>query len=81
VRVDSSRPALRPIATIFWRHGMSTSADKPIWPKKSKEPEPPHAYLPATALAQTVDFDDDMMRVTFIDGRVLAVPLALAGDG
>jgi hypothetical protein len=55
---------------------MSTSADKPRWPKKSKVPTPPHAYVPAAALAQAVEFDDDRMRVTFMDGRVLAVPLA-----
>lgn len=28
-----------------------------------------------TALAKSVDFDDEMMRVTFTDGRVLSVPL------
>jgi hypothetical protein len=34
------------------------------------------AYVPATALAKSVDFDEAMMRVTFTDGRVLCVPLA-----
>ena len=34
------------------------------------------SYVPATALAKSVDFDDTMMRVIFTDGRVLAVPLA-----
>jgi hypothetical protein len=33
------------------------------------------SYVPATALAKAVDFDVDMMRVTFMDGRELAVPL------
>ena len=33
------------------------------------------AYVPATALAKSLDFDDDVMRVIFIDGRVLSVPL------
>jgi len=34
------------------------------------------AYVPTTALAKSVDFDEAMMRVTFTDGRVLCVPLA-----
>ncbi len=34
------------------------------------------AYVPATALAKSVEFDDAMMRVAFTDGRVLCVPLA-----
>jgi hypothetical protein len=34
------------------------------------------AFVPTTALAKSVDFDDAMMRVTFLDGRVLSVPLA-----
>ena len=33
------------------------------------------AYVPVTALAKAVEFDEDMMRVTFTDGRVLGVPL------
>jgi Protein of unknown function (DUF2442) len=33
------------------------------------------SFVPATALAKAVDFDADMMRVTFMDGRELAVPL------
>jgi hypothetical protein len=32
-------------------------------------------FVPTTALAKQVDFDDVTMRVTFIDGRVLSVPL------
>jgi hypothetical protein len=36
----------------------------------------PRAYVPATALAKSVEFDEVMMRVTFTDGRVLSVPLA-----
>jgi len=31
--------------------------------------------VPAAALAKAVDFDADMMRVTLMDGRELAVPL------
>jgi hypothetical protein len=34
------------------------------------------AYVPATALAKSLEFDDAMMRVAFTDGRVLCVPLA-----
>jgi len=31
--------------------------------------------VPVTALAKSVEFDEDMMRVIFTDGRVLGVPL------
>jgi hypothetical protein len=34
------------------------------------------AYVPSTALAKAVEFDDSMMRVVFTDGRVLCVPIA-----
>ncbi len=34
------------------------------------------AYVPSTALAKSVDFDESMMRVAFTDGRVLCVPIA-----
>lgn len=33
-------------------------------------------YLPTTALAKSVDFDDALMHVTLMDGRVIGVPLA-----
>lgn len=33
------------------------------------------AYIPMTALAQAVSFDDATMVVTFTDGRQLSVPL------
>ena len=33
------------------------------------------AYVPTTALAKSVEFDEDMMRVLFTDGRVLSVPV------
>lgn len=33
-------------------------------------------YVPTSALAKAVEFDDDVMRVIFTDGRVLSVPLA-----
>ena len=33
------------------------------------------AFVPTTALAKHVDFDEVTMRVTFTDGRVLSVPL------
>ena len=47
---------------------MSISAsNKPGWRR---------SFVPTTALAKSVDFDDVMMRVTFTDGRVLGVPLA-----
>jgi hypothetical protein len=42
---------------------------------KSDKPSPRRSFVPTTALAKAVDFDEDMMRVTFMDGRELAVPL------
>jgi hypothetical protein len=33
------------------------------------------AFVPTTALARKVDFDDVTMNVTFTDGRVLSVPI------
>ncbi len=41
----------------------------------SAKPRRPRAFVPTSALAKSVDFDEAMMRVTFIDGRVLCVPL------
>src|SRR5262249_4247458 len=60
----------------FWRPGMSTSGRKPKGSRKTKKPHPMRSYVPASALAKAVAFDDTMMRVTFPDGRVLGVPLA-----
>ncbi len=34
------------------------------------------AYVPTSALARAVEFDDEMMRVSLADGRVIGVPLA-----
>lgn len=33
------------------------------------------AYVPTTALAKTLAFDDELMHVTLTDGRILSVPL------
>jgi hypothetical protein len=33
------------------------------------------AFVPTTALAKVVECDDEMLRVTFADGRILSVPL------
>jgi len=46
---------------------MSTSAHR--------ETKYQRAYVPTSALAKSVDFNDEMMHVTFTDGRVLSVPL------
>ncbi len=35
----------------------------------------PSAYVPTTALAKSLEFDEHAMRVVFTDGRVLSVPL------
>ena len=42
----------------------------------STKPKRPRAYVPVTALAKSVEFDEAMMQVVFTDGRVLCVPLA-----
>ena len=54
---------------------MSTSARKPRRSAGSKNAKAQRSYVPITALAKGVEFDDAMMRVTFTDGRVLSVPL------
>lgn len=54
---------------------MSTSARKPREPARSKKLKLQRGYVPVTALAKGVEFDDVMMQVTFSDGRVLSVPL------
>jgi hypothetical protein len=33
------------------------------------------AYMPTTALAKAVEFDDDMMHVFLTDGRIISVPI------
>ena len=33
------------------------------------------AYIPASAVAQCVEFDEDMMHVSLADGRVISVPI------
>lgn len=33
------------------------------------------AYVPTSALAKSLEFDADFLRVNFADGRVLSVPL------
>lgn len=33
------------------------------------------AYVPTTALAKTVEFEDDMMHVSLTDGRIISVPV------
>jgi hypothetical protein len=54
---------------------MSTSAHKPKKRAKNKKIKWERSYVPVSALARAVEFDDAMMRVTFADGRVLGVPL------
>jgi len=46
---------------------MSTSAESNVKFQK--------AYVPTTALAKSLEFDEETMRVVFTDGRVLSVPL------
>jgi hypothetical protein len=47
---------------------MSTSA--------SNKTVKSRTFVPSTALAKAVEFEEDMMRVLFTDGRILSVPLA-----
>jgi Protein of unknown function (DUF2442) len=54
---------------------MSTSTRKAAIRTKRKPLAAVRAYVPTTALAKRLDFDDDMMHVRFADGRVLSVPL------
>ncbi len=39
-------------------------------------PNRSRAFVPKTALAKSLEFDDEMMRLLFTDGRVLCVPPA-----
>lgn len=32
-------------------------------------------YVPTTAVAKSVEFDDEMMHVRLVDGRVISVPI------
>lgn len=34
------------------------------------------SYIPTSALAKSLEFDSEVMRVTLMDGRVLSVPLS-----
>ncbi len=54
---------------------MSTSTRKPRGPKRGNKAKSRRSYVPVTALAKRVDFDDTSMRVHLTDGRVLSVPL------
>lgn len=55
---------------------MSTSAGKRKTAAKRPAKALPRAYVPTSALAKSVAFDDAMMSVTLTDGRMLSVPLA-----
>jgi Protein of unknown function (DUF2442) len=53
---------------------MSTSPSKGQSNSRNK-PRSGRAYVPASALAKRVDFKRAMLHVSFMDGRVLCVPL------
>jgi hypothetical protein len=38
-------------------------------------PQIRRAYVPTTALAESVDFDETMMHVSLADGRIVSVPI------
>jgi hypothetical protein len=55
---------------------MSTSPrKKPNGKRRTPRRTSMRAYVPAAALAKLVEFDEDAMHVTFMDGRVLSLPL------
>jgi hypothetical protein len=55
---------------------MSTSRrKKPNGKARSTRPTTSRGYVPTTALAKHVEFDIGAMHVTFMDGRILSVPL------
>ena len=39
------------------------------------DPKSQRAYVPTTALAKSVSFDEEMMHVTLTDGRRISVPV------
>jgi len=41
----------------------------------SSDAKSQRAYVPTTALAKSVDFDEDMMHVLLTDGRRISVPI------
>jgi len=61
---------------------MSTSARKRTDAHGvRKRPQRERAYVPTTALAKAVEFDAEMMRVVFTDGRVLGGAAGVAPAG
>lgn len=42
----------------------------------SNDAKSQRAFVPTTALAKSVDFDEDMMHVLLTDGRLVSVPIA-----
>jgi len=41
----------------------------------STDTKPQRAFVPTTALAKSVDFDEEMMHVTLTDGRRISAPI------
>jgi len=41
----------------------------------NSNPKSQRAYVPTSALAKTVSFDQDMMHVSLTDGRLISVPI------
>jgi hypothetical protein len=54
-------------SSFSWRLGKSTLLNANA---KSQR-----AYVPTTALAKSVSFDDEMMHVSLTDGRLISVPI------
>ena len=50
---------------------MSTLAETNLTIKRTFR----RAYVPQTALAQSIEFADDLMQVSLTDGRIISVPV------
>ena len=59
------------IGLNLWRRGVSTLTER----RSKGSMNYRRAYRPNTALAKAVRFDEDMMFVTLLDGRLIGVPI------
>jgi len=64
---EKCKPLSWRIIKQYWRHGMTSSA--------THKHRTQRGFIPHTALAQSVSFDDSMMHVSLSDGRIISVPL------
>jgi hypothetical protein len=55
------------IEFCFWRHGMNMLV--------ANRERVAGAYVPTSAIAKSLHFDDEMMNVALADGRIISVPI------